>query len=214
MKSYMTEEIRKMLDKMYAEITITPNDAEQQRKAEELKQWIVEAHGLLAAPPMKIVADKSAQLAKALAEAKVKEEKNKNHYYIPEKSKIHRSTFIGRGLNAIWEDIESSRAVTYTHDDLIEEHFGFLYFRLPSVAQPYRTIRVYKSAVTIMTACPFVKAWQGKCSQPGRPYCDTHQELKCFACHAQATTECEATTGALVCGVPECAHHPHDHSGW
>ena len=63
-------------------------------------------------------------------------------------------------------------------------------------------------AVRDRGACGFVEAWTGHClnSTP----CPQHQKQKCWKCQEPAVKNCPVA-GSLVCGVPECADHPHIH---
>lgn len=56
--------------------------------------------------------------------------------------------------------------------------------------------------------CGFLEAWVGRCrnAQP----CSRHSNEKCWKCGELATRNC-GMAGSLVCGVPECAKHPHEH---
>lgn len=56
--------------------------------------------------------------------------------------------------------------------------------------------------------CGFLQAWVGRCRQP-QP-CAKHAAETCWKCGRRAVRNC-SHTGSLVCGVPECAEHPHEH---
>jgi hypothetical protein len=55
--------------------------------------------------------------------------------------------------------------------------------------------------------CGFLEAWIGRCREP-RGTCAKHDGQRCWKCHAPAVSNC-SVAGALVCGIPECADHPH-----
>lgn len=61
--------------------------------------------------------------------------------------------------------------------------------------------------------CGFLEAWIGRCREP-EP-CPKHSGQKCWKCGERATSNCPETF-SLVCGVPQCAKHPHEHKmeGW
>jgi hypothetical protein len=67
-----------------------------------------------------------------------------------------------------------------------------------------------ETAAAIQSAgwCGFTEAWIGPCQNP-RP-CSKHSREKCWKCGEPATRNC-SYTGTLVCGVPECGKHPHEH---
>lgn len=54
--------------------------------------------------------------------------------------------------------------------------------------------------------CGFLEAWVGRCRNP-KP-CAKHQDQKCWKCGEPAISNC-SIAGTLVCGMPECAEHPH-----
>lgn len=57
-----------------------------------------------------------------------------------------------------------------------------------------------------MTACTFVKPWQGECGDAGTgdpPRCEEHTDLECGVCGAPAVTRCKASFG-MMCGNPLC----------
>ncbi len=56
--------------------------------------------------------------------------------------------------------------------------------------------------------CGFKEAYIGRCREM-KP-CKKHGELKCFQCGEPATRNC-THTGMLVCGVPCCDKHDHEH---
>lgn len=55
--------------------------------------------------------------------------------------------------------------------------------------------------------CGFLEAYVGRCRNE-RGKCPKHDSQKCWKCNAPAVKNC-AETFTLVCGVPECAEHPH-----
>ncbi len=68
--------------------------------------------------------------------------------------------------------------------------------------------------------CKFNMAWVGKCKKPtgtavdeydpfteqevAVEYCEKHLKLKCRKCGKQATHDCSATIGPMICGAPVC----------
>ncbi len=54
--------------------------------------------------------------------------------------------------------------------------------------------------------CGFLEAWVGRCRNP-KP-CAKHSPQKCWKCGKPAIRNCPSAIG-LVCGMPECADHPH-----
>ena len=56
--------------------------------------------------------------------------------------------------------------------------------------------------------CGFLEAWVGRCRH-SKP-CDKHSQQECWKCGKPATRNCNYT-GSLVCGVPECSEHRHQH---
>lgn len=56
--------------------------------------------------------------------------------------------------------------------------------------------------------CGFLEAWRGRCRNP-KP-CAEHHDQRCWLCKEPAVRNCDHT-GILVCGMPECAKHPHRH---
>ena len=54
--------------------------------------------------------------------------------------------------------------------------------------------------------CGFLEAWIGRCRNL-KP-CEKHASQRCWKCGAPAVRNCPDTS-TLVCGVPECAEHPH-----
>lgn len=64
------------------------------------------------------------------------------------------------------------------------------------------------AAVRRTGACGFIEAWVGHCLN-ATP-CPRHARQRCWKCGAPAVQNC-AETGTLVCGMPECADHPHVH---
>ena len=51
--------------------------------------------------------------------------------------------------------------------------------------------------------CTFSIGWVGQCKEPGFPFCDRHQFMKC-SCGKHAVRDCEATLGAFTCGRYLC----------
>lgn len=56
----------------------------------------------------------------------------------------------------------------------------------------------------------FYEEYNGKCQNPGDPWCEKHSKAKCFQCGKQAVRYC-FHEGMFVCGVDECAEHHHHH---
>jgi hypothetical protein len=56
--------------------------------------------------------------------------------------------------------------------------------------------------------CGFEEAWVGHCFNTKE--CPRHKKQRCWSCKGPATRNC-SVAGSLVCGVPECAEHPHEH---
>lgn len=54
--------------------------------------------------------------------------------------------------------------------------------------------------------CGFEEAWVGRCKN-SKP-CVKHVNQKCWKCGQPATRNCNYAC-SLVCGMPECAEHPH-----
>lgn len=67
-----------------------------------------------------------------------------------------------------------------------------------------------RAALVERGLCGFLEAYIGHCLE-AKP-CQKHKE-RCFACGEPATKQC-AHTGSLVCGMPECDKHTHQHRGW
>jgi hypothetical protein len=71
-----------------------------------------------------------------------------------------------------------------------------------------------------MAECKFNIAWIGDCGKECEgDFCEKHSKLKCCSCGAQATRECDATVGPLVCGChicPDCEHELDEEgtNGW
>ena len=66
---------------------------------------------------------------------------------------------------------------------------------------------------TTASACQYIVPWAGECGKEtvaGSDYCEKHDGETCFACDKQATRGC-SHAGSLVCGVPECDDHNHNH---
>lgn len=63
------------------------------------------------------------------------------------------------------------------------------------------------------TTCEFDLAWIGACKKvvkDGELFCEKHLKEKCWKCDKQATGQCD-DAGSFVCGMPQCAEHPHTH---
>lgn len=56
--------------------------------------------------------------------------------------------------------------------------------------------------------CGFLEAWVGRCREH-KP-CIKHESQRCWKCGNPAIRNC-SEAGSLVCGMPECARHPHEH---
>lgn len=57
--------------------------------------------------------------------------------------------------------------------------------------------------------CGFLEAWIGRCRN-ATP-CAKHEREKCWKCGQSAVSNC-SVAGSLVCGMPQCAEHPHAHN--
>lgn len=72
--------------------------------------------------------------------------------------------------------------------------------------------RQEKEALSRLNLCPFEEAWVGYCMNrliARDKYCQKHLGQRCWKCGKQAVRNCSITS-QLVCGVPCCAHHPHE----
>lgn len=61
--------------------------------------------------------------------------------------------------------------------------------------------------------CGFDEAWIGHCKvavAAAGEYCGKHSQEKC-RCGLQATGNCDATIGPMVCGIPTCGRCTHSH---
>lgn len=56
--------------------------------------------------------------------------------------------------------------------------------------------------------CGYIEPWIGRCR--AKHPCEKHLRYRCWSCGAPAVRGC-SMAGSLVCGVPECADHPHPH---
>jgi hypothetical protein len=58
--------------------------------------------------------------------------------------------------------------------------------------------------------CNFIEAWIGKCKNEGDPFCEKHTGKVCKSCGEVATSNCDETMGAFVCGSDLCANCEHE----
>lgn len=120
--------------------------------------------------------------------------------------------FCGRELDGgIWSRLNDDGYGTLKKLGVIraeQEEWGGTCWDCADRLEPHReAVEQQKRAhFAARSLCGFLEAWIGHCLEP-KP-CAKHAAQLCWRCKAAAVSNC-AHTGALVCGVPECAEHPH-----